>query len=227
MVKNYFKCLIATFLLGILRCAAEDTPHIYASIFHESFDGTADIGGNDGVFSSSPSMFYDKTYRFDHSGWVASDYVRPGAQCVRLGVSGNYSTLVTPTITTANTNSTSYKLRFRAGLWKGSTKTELYIGSSSITLTAGAMEDKEYDFSKPANSFTLTFATSSKDDDEKKSSQAYLFLDEVTVFQDNATDAQIAAANKLILTGTFTKAGIAELSTKLKANSSIVSIDAR
>ena len=227
MVKRYFECLIATFLLGFLRCAAEDTPHIYASIFHESFDGTTDIGGNDGVFSSSSNMFYDKTYRFDHSGWVASDNVRPGAQCVRLGMSYNYTTLVTPAITTANTSNTSYKLRFRAGLWNSSKGTNIYIGSSHIALTAGAMEEKEYSFSKSGNSFTLAFATSSSSDKKDENEQAYLFLDEVTVYQSDATDAQIAAANKLILTGTFTKAEISALSTKLKDNDSIVSIDAR
>ena len=228
-MKNIQKVLIVAVLFVTTLMSKAEDPHIWASIFYESFDGTADCGGNDGVFSSSGSN-YSNNFKFDNETWTRTNYVRPGAQCIRIGVSNYSSTLTSPTITTDNTSSTNYMLKFRAGLWNATSNkaTSIYVDNHQFSgLQKGQMDDFSYSETKTGASFAITFSNATKtttQDKQDASNYAYYFLDDVALFQDMATASQQQKAAKIVLTGDFTD--VSALKTNLVLNTSVLCIDA-
>lgn len=204
----------------------DSLPHVAASVFYETFDGTADLGGNDdrlsGYLSSNTQIIYDE------GGWVLADSYKPSpcAQCVRLGsTSGDkYVYIKTRSVPISN-NSILLKYRAAPFLTTKSSKIYLEINSSksSVTLNSG-FQNYTKEISLDASDVQIGFLTAYSSSSSYK--QAYFFLDDVAIFQNDATASQQGDAAKIILKGPFTPADINALNENIAENKKLVFIDA-
>lgn len=221
LILLFFACLSGIPLRGIAQV-------IKASIFCETFDGTGDIGGNDGVFSSSGAISFP--VRFDNKNWSEKS-INGGAGCIRLGNSSGstYSWIATPDIPV---NAGNLTVSFDAGLWSTSKYATLNItrslgGSNSswknVAITKGAFSTIEKQFNtESSGTLKLKF-----DNQVSTSKNSYFFIDNIVVYQDNASDEQQQKAHRIILSGNFTPEALLNLNRNLSQNFNIVSIDAR
>lgn len=202
--------------------------NVQASVFFETFDGTAFVGGNDGDFSSSKNSFPIR-YDYQH-GWTNKannkDIIPPsaGAQCVRLvGGNENECHIITPKI---NVKKGKIRLTFTAGLFND--KVNIVVKTTSnktYTLTKGKMIDYENEINVGYDR-DLTIDFNNQPGNSTKSF-SYYFLDNVTLYQEESTDEQQKAAQRLILSGTFDESQTETLNNNIKDNMVIVDIDAK
>jgi hypothetical protein len=202
--------------------------NVKASVFCETFDGTGDIGGNDGFFSDYGAISFP--IRFDNAGWTQQS-ISGGSECIRLGKSSgsSASSITTPDIVVKAGDLT---LTFDAGLWKKSKAAKMNIkrsldGSNSswtgVTVTNGAFSTIQKQFTAKADgTLNLTF-----DNKASSSKYSYFFIDNIIVYQDNASDEQQQKAQRIILSGNFTADNVQTLNQNLSQNFDVVSIDAR
>lgn len=146
-------------------------------IFYESFDKSAGIGGNDGVWSGINSSSSSSAV-YDNDGWSAK--VATGANgCVRAGTLNAVGSFTTPNIAL----SADGVLTFKAGGWLTDANSLIvtisngqltYNGSTSKKQTLPLVEGKWTEYTMKISgtqNFNITFTT-----DKKR-----FFLDEVMV----------------------------------------------
>lgn len=230
MMRIYkYKSTFLTILVCMMGIFSKSTAqNVMASIFCETFDGTGDIGGNDGVFSSYGAISFP--IRFDNDGWKMKK-INGGANCIRLGNSSGslFSYITTPAIPV---NAGNLTLSFDAALWNTCKYSTLNIkktldGNNSnwknIAITKGSFSTIQKQFSAiTSGSLNLTF-----DNALTTSKNSYFFIDNIIVYQDNASDEQQQKAQRIILSGNFTQKDVNSFNKNLSKNFSIVSIDAR
>lgn len=213
------KRIVFIFTLILLALPAK-SQNVQASVFFETFDGTAYISGNDGDFSTISNSF---PVRYDNSNWTyTSNAPLAAAQCIRMTTSKECHLK-----NKISVNKGKIKISFTAGLFNTTLNT---IGlkpnpSSNITLSTGKMESYEYESSiRYAQDMNLEFHNNPNN---KQSNFTYFFLDNITVYQEESTDEQQKKAQRLVLSGTFDESQAASLNANIKDNKVIVDIDAK
>lgn len=211
---------IVFILTLILLAIPAKSQNVQASVFFETFDGTAYVSGNDGDFSTSSNSF---PVRYDNNGWTyTSNAPSAAAQCLRMTTSQECHIK-----NKISVNKGTIKISFTAGLFNTTLNT---IGlkpkpNNTITLSQGKMENFEYEsYVRYAQDINLEFHNNPN---EKESNFTYFFLDNITVYQEESTDEQQKKAQRLVLSGTFDESQTATLNANIKDNKVIVDIDAK
>ena len=143
------------------------------TLFYESFDGCAGVGGNDDVWSGASAGRGD--VQTDVDGWLADSGMFGGSKCVKLGSSKQDGCVTSPSFILNGAATVSFK----AGAWNaandGTTLNVTVVGDGDLGQT-------EFTMAKGAwSSLSTTLSANGKVALRFESARGRFFLDEVRV----------------------------------------------
>ena len=214
----------------VLLCLGNDAfsqsnpASVTASIFYESFDAVCDIGGNDGIWSSSATQY--ATFAPDNE-WTTSGTYYTAAQCIRLSGTSNSASYIE--MKTGIPFLGSGYLEFKVGgFGSNSGKTVKYYypyngshSSDKYTYSKGSFTTVRNEFSSNTSGFSYKLKI-----EKMKNDNSYFMLDDIILFKKDATASEQQNANKIVLTGDFTKADVEVLNKNISDNTKLTNIDA-